>query len=186
MTGSLGDWREEKREEIIEIKHMSFYKVILPLFLLMITLSSFAQTVDYEQKAIEHFFGSIFESEYATASDIQFSGCTRERITQFDFLKPCFEGGRLSDIYVKLETAARSRQPNKPLEIDLSGINGITFKKRKAKSKLELELSQAIEVEGNYYVEVDITQKKSSLSAYYLRIDKKGNLIDWCKTGVVY
>ncbi|WP_339695013.1 hypothetical protein [uncultured Roseivirga sp.] len=165
---------------------MNFIKGTLSLFLMTTSLLSLGQTINYEQRAMEHFFDSIFYSEYPKASDIQFSGLTSERVSQFGFLNPCFGEGRIPEIYTKLETAARNKQLVKPSRVDLSEFDEIIFKKRRAKSRLKLELAQAVAVDGYYYVELDITVRVHSLDAYYLKINEVGDLVDWCKTAIIY
>ena len=70
--------------------------------------------------------------------------------------------------------------------MDLSEFDEIIFKKRRAKSRLKLELAQAVAVDGYYYVELDITVRVHSLDAYYLKINEVGDLVDWCKTAIIY
>jgi len=151
------------------------------LFLIMAVISVWNTNgqVSSEQIAFNYFFDNIFFKNYKLETNvIQFSGKTEINYSEFGIYKPCFK-------YPAFESAPnRSRENSKSIPIDIGSIDKVRIKKSKHKYRLNVLIANKIG--DTYYVQIEFTKNKHFTDAYFIKLDDNGQVLDWCKTGIVW
>lgn len=155
----------------------------LTLILLIVSFTTQAQQISFEQNAFDYFFNNIFMENYPKVKSIQFSGSTERTLTEFDILKNCFQED--DQIRKGLYNNAHGKSfPAKSLNVKT--ISNVVFKNRKVSSKIELHILQATEFDGKVYVEIELIKLRHYTDAYFVELDQLGNVLRWCKTGLIH
>jgi len=158
------------------IKNIS-HKMILGL-----VLSSFinlnAQVDSNEQIAFDYFFNQIFLKEYSKENiyKINFKFKTEPSFSYFNYFKPCFD---------EQEFTFELNNPNSSsIPININRVKKIKFKKHI--TKFRVYVLRATKFQNNYFVLIEFSKKREFTDAYLLKINSQGDVINWCKTGVVW
>ncbi|MEY3222938.1 MAG: hypothetical protein RLZZ203_1794 [Cyanobacteriota bacterium] len=154
------------------------------IFILLIAISTTAeaQQINFEQKAFDYFFDSIFVEKYPGVKSLQFNGATDKEMSEFSLFKNCFKGE--DEIRIKLANNAYGKILAEKVintEVDL-----VSFKKGKVKSKIKLHVLHANEVNRKFYVMVGLVKSKHYTHAYFFELDKNGDVLRWCQTGMTH
>lgn len=154
----------------------------LIFIILVIPNLSNAQQFQFEQKAFDYFFDSLFRTEYTDLNTIQFDNSTEEELTEFGLLTDCFDGAQ---VWGKLLDNAHDKFfPKK--SIDVTKVTNVCFKKRKVKSKIRMYVLQATKVDDRVYVSIGLIKQLHWTKAYFFEMDQSGTIVRWCKTGMTH
>ncbi len=145
----------------------------------------FAQSVLYEQKSINYFFDTIFKEKYRNEKVIEFSGYAGGALSDFKLFENCFK--KKDSIHLKLREMSFGKVFKKKA-ISLSKINGVSCRKVKIKSakRLKMWVWLANEVNGKFYVLIEIIKQYRYTDAYMFELEKDGKILRWCATGMMH
>ncbi len=144
-----------------------------------------AQTINYEQIALNHFMEKIFDLKYKKVKAIEFSGFTEKVLTKARYGNDCFDDS--SRIRMSLIRNAEDKiVPMKKIEISSNyniNIKGINMRNSK---RFKLRITCVNHLVNNSYVGIEMLKLNSHIDTFLIEIDKKGNILRWCETGAVF
>ena len=158
-------------------------KTILVILFLLTTAGLSAQNSP-EQSAFDYFFTNIFSDDYGETKlrRIGFSGHTQEELSSFGIFKPCFED---LSIYTQLAQNLESKSIVTSIDIDYSPYKEMV-KFKKAQKKYNLYIWRASKLNESYFVQINMEERNQGIDAYYFELDENGNVLNWCRTGLIW
>jgi hypothetical protein len=149
------------------------------------SMQATAQPVPFEQKALDYFMVNVFDSNYQKLKTIEFSGFTEDHMTNFEFGHNCFS----TDFKLELDLINNSLNKILPKKkIILSKRSNLKVRPlHKNSSKIfKLSINQANELNNKIYVSIQLLKLSYLVDIYLFEFDKSGDVLRWCRTGVVF
>jgi len=152
-------------------------KKIFTFITMILTISNMNSQDIKEQIAFDFFFENIFYNEY-TIDKLQFSGIIEQDESNFSYYRPCFEDNQfdLGITYQENDIESRTIKTNK--------IRHVKFKKKY--NRYKLYVLRATKEKEFYYVQIEIIKKRQYADSYFFKINKLNEVVEWCKSEVVF
>jgi hypothetical protein len=171
--------RKRTTRQLIVMRKFCFLVVFL-----LPTLLSLGQTPHYEQVACEFFFAKVFVTEYQGVVDVRFSGHAEGSTNELVYAAGC-----LAKLVGQEDLPSEIPGPSKdrlgPIPISNKMIGTIKIRKTRAKSRLRLHVSNAVQINGFLYIGITIQRPHHFLDTYFLQVSQDGDVKQWCKYAMV-
>ncbi|MCB0843040.1 MAG: hypothetical protein KDE26_07240 [Bacteroidetes bacterium] len=142
--------------------------------------SGLLKQIRYEQIALEHFFNKVFYEEYPKVKRLECNGLIENTLSRFASMKDCFDKNQ------SIRHAMYAREDlelDPPQKMDFTNLKKIHISRQ---ARYVLRVFSVNEINGFFYVRVDMTKKNYHTDAWFFKLDKEGTIVDWCKSGVIY
>lgn len=144
-----------------------------------------AQSISFEQNALDYFMSKIFDENYKKIKALEFTGFTEDHLTNFEFGHYCFS----SDFTIELALINNSLNKVLP-KTKLALPEKLNLKigpiKKNSAKRFKLSVAQANEFDDMKYVTIQLLRIHHRADIFLFELDKDGNILRWCRSGAIF
>ncbi|WP_276482725.1 hypothetical protein [Paraflavitalea pollutisoli] len=134
---------------------------------------------------MNYFIDSLLLKKYGQVKAIDFNGYTEETMSDFAWFNDCFKGNDSLPLKLRVRSFDKmfARHSIATANIDQVSIHPI---KKKNTRQLSMRVFLANEIADKTYIMITIHKRYQFTDAYMFECSKSGEVLRWCKTGMIH